>query len=215
MAEEKKPAKAFADETAPKKKRVNVIELRSPYRFEGVEYTEVDVSGLDTMTINDAVRVQHRLFDEREIAASTLCETTTAFAREIAAKASGLPVEFFKLAPRQMSRLVTRTVQAYLNAGEAAENNVLTLEKPYYYNGEEYREIDLSGIAELTSMNESAAENMIACEGFLVTETSFNYLYACCLAGMATGKPKEFFTGLPLKELLKLKNAVNDAGFFE
>ena len=64
-------------------------------------------------------------------------------------------------------------------------------------------------------MTESAAENMIAREGFLVTETSFNYLYACCLAGMATGKPKEFFTSLPLKELLKLKNAVNDAGFFE
>lgn len=27
--------------------------------------------------------------------------------------------------------------------------------------------------------------------------------------------PEEFFTGLPLYEVLKIKNAVNDAGFFE
>ncbi len=32
---------------------------------------------------------------------------------------------------------------------------------------------------------------------------------------MATGLPEEFFTGLPLREVLKLKNAVNDSGFFE
>ena len=48
-----------------------------------------------------------------------------------------------------------------------------------------------------------------------VTETSFNYLFACILASMATGLPEEFFTGLPLREVLKLKNAVNDADFFE
>ena len=42
-----------------------------------------------------------------------------------------------------------------------------------------------------------------------------NHPYACILAGMATGLPEEFFTGLPLYEVLKIKNAVNDAGFFE
>ena len=31
---------------------------------------------------------------------------------------------------------------------------------------------------------------------------------------MATGIPEEFFTTLPLYELLKPKNAVNDADFF-
>lgn len=46
-----------------------------------------------------------------------------------------------------------------------------------------------------------------------MTDTSYNYLYACILAGMATGLPEEFFTGLPLYEVLKIKNAVNDAGF--
>ena len=74
--------------------------------------------------------------------------------------------------------------------------------------------MDLNGIADLNSMNESEAENRLARAGFMVTETSFNYLFACILASMATGLPEEFFTGLPLREVLKLKNAVNDSGFF-
>ena len=49
----------------------------------------------------------------------------------------------------------------------------------------------------------------------MVTDTSYNYLYACVIASMATGIPEDFFTSLPLYELLKLKNAVNDADFFE
>jgi hypothetical protein len=32
---------------------------------------------------------------------------------------------------------------------------------------------------------------------------------------MATEQPEEFFTGLPLREVLKLKTAVNSADFFE
>ncbi len=68
-------------------------------------------------------------------------------------------------------------------------------------------------MADLNTLNESEAENRMAREGFVVTETSFNYLFACILASMATGLPEEFFTGLPLREVLKLKNAVNDADF--
>lgn len=40
-------------------------------------------------------------------------------------------------------------------------------------------------------------------------------LYACVIASMATGLPEEFFTGLPVCEAVKLKNAVNDGDFFE
>ena len=48
----------------------------------------------------------------------------------------------------------------------------------------------------------------------MVTENATNYLYACVIASMATGIPEDFFTSLPLYELLKLKNAVNDGDFF-
>ena len=165
--------------------------------------------------MKDAIDAQRELFSEQEMAAAVLCETTTAFARVIAAKATEKPIEFFKLMPRGASRRVAAAVRACLNAETATENHVMRLEEPYCFKGKTYTEVDLNGIAELNSMNESEAENRLVRAGFMVTETSFNYLFACILASMATGLPEEFFTGLPLRELLKLKNAVNDSGFFE
>lgn len=208
----KNPEVPETAETAPQQERKNVLKLRKPYKFEGQEYPEIDLSGLDKLTIADAVDAQKKC--QGEIAAAALCETTTAFAREIAVKATGLPVEFFKLLPRGVSRQVVRMVQGYLNVESNTENHIMRLEKPYYADGE-YTEIDLSGAADLTSLNESAAENEVAREGFAILEPTTNYVYICCIAGMAAGKRKDFFTGLPLRELVKLRNAVNDAGFFE
>ena len=58
----------------------------------GKEYEEIDLSGLEKLTIRDAIDTQLELFGV-EVAASVLCETTTAFARTMAAKATGLPIE--------------------------------------------------------------------------------------------------------------------------
>lgn len=115
--------------------------------------------------------------------------------------------------PRGASRKVAGVVRNYMNVEAATENHVMQLEEPYHFKGQTYTKVDLNGIADLNSMNESEAENRLARAGFMVTETSFNYLFACILASMATGLPEEFFTGLPLREVLKLKNAVNDSGF--
>lgn len=196
--------------------RRHVVAFKHPYLFERKEYTEVDLNGLDELTVKDAIEVQRQLFSQQEVAASLLTETTTAFARALAVKASGKPVEFFKLMKKPFYRPVFRHVREFvMSAEKGAENHVMQLEKPCFFEGKEYREIDLSGIADLNSMQESAAENRMAREGFVVTETSFNYLYACIIASMATGLPEEFFTGLPVCETVKLKNAVNDADFFE
>ncbi len=192
-----------------------VVKFSKPYHFEGKEYTEVDLSGLEGLTVKDAIDVQRQLFNQQEVAASLLTETTTAFARALAVKATGKPVEFFQQMPRGASRLVRRAVQEYMNVENSTENHVMRLEKPYPFDGKEYKEIDLNGIADLSSMHDSAAENRMAREGFMVTETSFNYLYACVIASMAAKLPEDFFTGLPLYETVKLKNAVNDGGFFE
>lgn len=192
-----------------------VIDLGKPYKFEGTEYTEIDLSGLDKLTVKDAIDIQRQLFNEREVAAAMLTETTTAFARAVAAKATELPIEFFKLMPRGASRRVMGAVRGYMNIPADTENHVMRLAKPVHFKGKTYAEVDLNGIADLNSMNESEAENRMARAGFVVTETSYNFLYPCILASMATGLPEEFFTGLPLYETLKLKNAVNDSGFFE
>ena len=180
MSEEKNIQERVGEQYIP-----HLIRFKQPYRFEGQEYEELDLSGLERMTVKDAIDAQKKLFEQQEEATLLLTETTTAFARMVAAKASGKPVEFFQQMPRGSGKLVSNAVKAYLN-----------------------------GVADLSSMHESHAENRMAREGFLVTENSFNFLYACVIASMATGLPEEFFTALPLKEAVKLKNAVNDADFF-
>lgn len=194
MSEEKNMMAEANEETAQTTQSERVIDLGKPYKFEGTEYTSIDLSGLDKLTVKDAIDAQRQLFNEREVAAAMLCETTTAFARAIAAKAAELPIEFFKLMPRGASRKVTGVVRNYMNVEAATENHVMQLEEPYHFKGQTYTEVDLNGIADLNSMNESEAENRLARAGFMVTETSFNYLFACILASMATGLPEEFFT---------------------
>lgn len=212
----------MADETKTTKKESEqeneekiIVKLDRPYVFEETEYQEIDLTGLRRLTIQDAIDAQRQLFGEQEVAAAVLCETTTAFARTMATKATGLPVEFFKLMPRGVMKRVSAAVRRFLNVDGKTEHHVMQLEKPQDYKGKVYQEIDLNGIADLNSLNESEAENRMAREGFVVTENGTNYLYACVIASMATGIPEDFFTGLPMCELLKLKNAVNDADFFE
>lgn len=190
------------------------VKLEKPYVFENTEYQEIDLTGLQTLTIQDAIAAQRQLFNQQEVAAAVLCETTTAFARAMATKATGLPVEFFKLMPRGVMKRVTGAVRGFLNVEAETEGHVMKLEQPQDYKGKVYQEIDLNAIADLNSLHESEAENRLAREGFVVTENATNYLYACVIASMATGIPEDFFTGLPLYELLKLKNAVNDGDFF-
>lgn len=196
--------------------RRHVVQFKRPYLFERKEYEEVDLGGLDAMTVKDAIEVQKQLFSQQEVAASLMTETTVAFAQALAVKASGKPVEFFKLMKKPFYRPVFRHVREYVMSTEkGVENHVMQLEKPHFFDGKTYTEIDLNGVADLNSMQENAAENRMAREGFVITETSFNYLYACITASMATGLPEEFFTSLPICEAVKLKNAVNDGDFFE
>lgn len=191
-----------------------LVKLEKPYVFEGKEYGEIDLTGLHKLTIRDAIDAQRQLFGEQEVAAAVLCETTTAFARAIAARATGLPIEFFKLMPRGVMKRVAGAVRGHLNVDSSTVNHVMHLNQAHHYQGKTYQDIDLNGIADLNSLNESEAENRMAREGFVVTENSTNFLYACVVASMATGIPEEFFMGLPLYETLKLKNAVNDPDFF-
>ena len=218
MAEEKNMTVATEEKTeatAPKTENQYILKLNRPYVFEGKEYAEIDLAGLDKLTVQDAINAQRQLFNEREQAGMVLSETTTAFSRAIAAKATGLPIEFFKLAPRSVSRRIYGMVMGYMNVDSNTENHIMRLEKPYYFEGKQYTEIDLNGVADLNSLNESEAENRMVRAGFMITETTYNYLHSCILASMATGLPEAFFTGLPMYEVLKIKNAVNDEDFFE
>ena len=191
-----------------------LIKFSKPYIWEGKEYTELDMSGLKSLTIRDAIDAQKRLINDGEAAALMLCETTTAFAREIASKATGKPIEFFKFMPVRVAKTVTSEVQAFI-ASKSDDTSKLVLQEVYNYNGRGYKEIAIDGLSNLNSLNMSEAENTLTREGFIITATQFNYLYACVILGMATGLPTEFYTELPIYELANVKNAANNSDFFE
>ena len=206
--------KAQADGAGEDEKSL-IVRFAKPYIFEGKSYDCVDLNGIKQLKVEDAVDAQLRLFTENEVAAALVSETTTAFARMIAAKASGLPIEFFKIMPIGSMKRVARKIREYLNVPVNTEHHVVTFEKPYLYGGETVCSVDLSGVADLNSMNESAAENRMVRKGFAITENSLNFYYPCIIASMVTGRPEEFFMGLPIYEVFKLKNEVNSPDFFE
>ena len=92
----------------------NIVKFAKPYSFEGTEYTEVDLSGMDKLTIQDMIDIQKNLANE--LASLAALEATTSFAQEMATKASGKPVEFFKLMPRAKIKQVQTAILLSLNA---------------------------------------------------------------------------------------------------
>ena len=116
--------------------RRHVVTFKRPYLFERKEYAEVDLSGLDELTVKDAIEVQRQLFGQQEVAASLLTETTTAFAQALAVRASGKPVEFFKLMKKPFYRPVFRYVREYvMSVEQGVENHVMRLELNEQYAG--------------------------------------------------------------------------------
>lgn len=69
---------AEQDKTAEVKKNPKLIELARPYKFDDKEYTEIDLSGLDDLTIKDAVLIIKKLYNEGEMAVMITPETATA-----------------------------------------------------------------------------------------------------------------------------------------
>ena len=99
---------------------------------------------------------------------------------------------------------------ASLTAEENDEASLIVkFKKPYHFEGKEYTELDLSGLDDLQ------ASDMIAVNKYMqrtspgidvMPEVSLEY--ACVLASKAAKLPIEFFTGLPPREAMKVKNRV-------
>jgi len=93
---------------------------------------------------------------------------------------------------------------------ENADNDLykVQLSKPYIFEGETYTEIDLSGCDELTGNDAAKAEKILTArrETSVIPEMSASYAFV--IASLGTGKPLEFFFGLPLKDAARLKQVV-------
>lgn len=88
------------------------------------------------------------------------------------------------------------------------EDYVIKLKKPFQFEGEEHKEIDLNGLENLTGSQLLAAEKRYNASGAVSIMPEMTTGYAFIIAGMASGKPVEFFEAMPAKYALTVKNVV-------
>lgn len=90
------------------------------------------------------------------------------------------------------------------------DTTVLAFAKPYEFEGKTYEKIDLSGLENLTAEDMIESEKFLSKMGIYSPIPEMSTQYVCKIASRVTGKPIEFFKGLPPKEVIKLKNRVTN-----
>ena len=188
------------------------IKLKKPYTFEDKVYTEIDMSGAEKLTVQDAIDAQKATAGET--AALVLPMTSMAFNLQLAAQATKLPIEFFKLLPMRAAQDVKLAMQTCLNGEKQNKGLLMELDKPFNYNGKKYKEVEFTGADTITGVDMTMAENEVAATGTVVTTPGNNFLYCCLMAARASGLDKEFFTKLPICETMKIHTMVNSESFF-
>lgn len=96
----------------PEETSLTLVKFSKPYYFEGKEYTQVDLSGLETLTAKDMVDAENWLTKHGTV--SALPEMSMQYANYIAARASGQPIEFFeKLSPKNAIKVKNRVTNFF------------------------------------------------------------------------------------------------------
>lgn len=92
------------------------------------------------------------------------------------------------------------------------EDLVLRFAKPYKFNGVEYKEVDLSGLEDVTAGVLESVGKIVAKKnpGMNPALQEMSLTFCIYLAQRVAKLPLEFFTGLPSKEGIKLKALVTN-----
>lgn len=90
------------------------VVFKKPVSFEGKEYTEVDLSGLENLTTSDLIEADKQFSTSGQF--SVMNEVTIGYAVIVAAKASSKPIEFFEQLPASEGLKVKNMVMGFLNA---------------------------------------------------------------------------------------------------
>ena len=117
-----------------------------------------------------------------------------------------------KLDTAERADMEALEAQAGAEDGEDTEPEdlILRFAKPYKFGGQEYTEVDLSGLEDVTA---GVLENVgkIAAKknpGMNPALQEMSMTFCTYLAQRVAKLPLEFFTGLPAKEAIKLKTMV-------
>ena len=119
-----------------------------------------------------------------------------------------------KLDTAERADMEALEAQAGAEDGEDTEPEdlILRFAKPYKFGGQEYTEVDLSGLEDVTA---GVLENVgkIAAKknpGMNPALQEMSLTFCTYLAQRVAKLPLEFFTGLPAKEAIKLKALVTN-----
>lgn len=95
-----------------------VIKFKKPYKFEGKEYTEVDLSGLDDLQASDMIAVNKYMQRTSGGVIDVMPEVSMEYACVLASKAAKLPIEFFTSLPPREAMKVKNRVMGFLFGSE-------------------------------------------------------------------------------------------------
>ena len=87
---------------------------------------------------------------------------------------------------------------------------LIKFRKPFIFEDETYKEIDLSGLEDLSAKYMIQAQRTMERSGSINVLPEMSLEYACIFASKATKIPVEFFQALPPKEAIKVKNKVTN-----
>lgn len=90
-----------------------VVVFKKPYHFEGKEYTEVDLSGMDDLTGADMIAI-NKIMQRTSAGIDVMPEVSVEYAFHFASRAAKLPVEFFTNLPPKESMKVKNRVMGFL-----------------------------------------------------------------------------------------------------
>lgn len=96
--------------------------------------------------------------------------------------------------------------------GTEPEDLILRFAKPYKFGGQEYTEVDLSGLEDVTAGVLERVGKITAKKnpGMNPALQEMSLTFCTYLAQRVAKLPLEFFTGLPAKEAIKLKAMVTN-----
>lgn len=85
--------------------------------------------------------------------------------------------------------------------------------RPYTFEGKEYKEIDLSRLEELSSEDFFEANRAFVTDYYINPRPESDSKFCSIIAGLASALPPEFFSGLPMREGVRVRNVVQS--FFQ
>lgn len=92
----------------------------------------------------------------------------------------------------------------------AANNYLIKFNKPYKFEGAEYKDVDLSKLEEITAQDLIDANRMYLTQTSMPAISEADIYYTFLIASGITGKPLNFFEKLPAREGMKVKRVISD-----